>query len=77
MAKVDLTPLQAQLDLWSKYREMSGEDATINGFYAYSVKLMSSVEAWQMSLDEAQALVDVRESEFHAHGCRDEAPPAL
>ena len=59
-----LTPLQAQLDLWSKYREMFGEDATMNGFYAYSVKLMSSVETGKLSLEEAQALIDARESEI-------------
>ena len=59
-----LTPLQAQLDLWSKYREMFGEDATMNGFYAYSVKLMSSVEAGKLSLEDAQALIDARENEI-------------
>jgi hypothetical protein len=59
-----LSPLQAQLDLWSKYREMFGEDATMNGFYAYSVKLMSSVEAGKLSLEDAQALIDARESEI-------------
>jgi uncharacterized protein YceK len=59
-----LTPLQAQLDLWSKYRELFGEDPTMNGFYAYSVKLMSSVEAGKMSLEDAQALIDARESEI-------------
>ena len=60
----NLTPLQAQLDLWSKYREMFGEDATMNGFYAYSVKLMSSVEAGKLSLEDAQALIDARENEI-------------
>lgn len=59
-----LTSLQAQLDLWSEYREMFGEDATMNGFYAYSVKLMSSVEAGKLSLEDAQALIDARESEI-------------
>ena len=59
-----LTPLQAQLDLWSKYREMFGEDATMNGFFAYSVKLMSSVEAGKLSLEDAQALIDARENEI-------------
>lgn len=59
-----LTPLQAQLDLWSKYREMFGEDATMNGFYAYSVKLMSSVEAGKLSLEDAQARIDARENEI-------------
>jgi hypothetical protein len=59
-----LTPLQAQLDLWSKYREMFGEDPTMNGFYAYSVKLMSSVQAGKLSLEDAQALIDARESEI-------------
>ncbi|HEX4985839.1 MAG TPA: hypothetical protein VFV71_07170 [Burkholderiales bacterium] len=61
-----LTPLQAQLDLWSKYRELFGEDATMNGFYAYSVKLMSSVEAGKIPLDEAQAMIDAREREINA-----------
>lgn len=59
-----LTPLQAQLDLWSKYREMFGEDPTMNGFFAYSVKLMSSVEAGKLSLEDAQALIDARENEI-------------
>ena len=59
-----ISPSQAQLDLWSKYRELFGEDATMNGFYAYSVKLMSSVEAGKLSLDEAQVLVDAREHEI-------------
>ena len=59
-----LSPLQAQLDLWSKYREMFGEDAAMNGFYAYSVKLMSAVEAGKLPLSEAQALVDAREHEI-------------
>lgn len=59
-----LTPLQAQLDLWSKYREMFGEDPTMNGFFAYSVKLMSSVEAGKLSLADAQALIDARENEI-------------
>ena len=61
-----ISPLQAQLDLWSKYREMFGEDATMNGFYAYSVKLMSAVETGKLSLDEAQALIDAREHEISA-----------
>ena len=59
-----LSPLQAQIDLWSKYREMYGEDATMNGFYAYSVKLMSAVEAGRLPMDEAQALIDEREHEI-------------
>lgn len=59
-----LTPVQAQVDLWSKYRELFGEDATMNGFYAFSVKLMSSVEAGKLSLNEAQSLIDAREREI-------------
>jgi uncharacterized protein YceK len=59
-----LTPVQAQLDLWSKYRELFGEDATMNGFFAYSVKLMTSVEAGKLSLEDAQALIDARQSEI-------------
>ena len=59
-----LTALQAQLDLWSKYREMFGEDPTMNGFYASSVKLMSAVEAGKLSLNEAQAIIDEREHEI-------------
>lgn len=59
-----LTPVQAQVDLWSKYRELFGEDATMNGFYAFSVKLMSSVEAGKISLDDAQSIIDAREREI-------------
>lgn len=59
-----LSPLQAQLDLWSKYREMFGEDSTMNGFYAYSVKLMAAAEAGKIPLDEAQVLIDTREHEI-------------
>ena len=59
-----LTPVQAQVDLWSKYRELFGEDATMNGFYAFSVKLMGSVEAGKLSMGEAQALIDAREREI-------------
>ena len=59
-----LTALQAQLDLWSKYREMYGEDPVMNGFYAYSVKIMSVVDAGKMTLDEGQALVDARQDEI-------------
>jgi hypothetical protein len=61
-----LTALQAQLDLWSKYREMYGEDPVMNGFYAYSVKIMSAVDAGKMSLDDGQALVDARQHEISA-----------
>jgi hypothetical protein len=61
-----LTPLQAQLDLWSKYREVYGEDPVMNGFYAYSVQLMSAVDSGKMSLDEAQVLIDAREREITA-----------
>jgi hypothetical protein len=66
-----LSPLQAQLDLWSKYRELFGEDSTMNGFYAYSVKLMSAVEAGKISLDEAQTLIDVREHEISSRKIAD------
>ena len=59
-----ISALQAQLDLWSRYREMYGEDPVMNGFYAYSVKLMSAVDAGKMPLDEAQALIDAREREI-------------
>ena len=59
-----LTALQAQLDLWSKYREMYGEDPVMNGFYAYSVKIMSAVDAGKLTLDEGQALVDARQHEI-------------
>jgi hypothetical protein len=59
-----LTAAQAQLDLWSKYREMYGEDPVMNGFYAYSVKIMSAVDAGKMTLDEGQALVDARQQEI-------------
>ena len=59
-----LTALQAQLDLWSKYREMYGEDSVMNGFYVYSVKIMTAVDAGKMSLDDAQALVDARQHEI-------------
>jgi hypothetical protein len=61
-----LSALQAQLDLWTKYRQMFGEDPVMNGFYAYSVKLMSAVDAGKMSLEEAQVLVDAREREISA-----------
>ncbi|HVY08366.1 MAG TPA: hypothetical protein VHB46_20495 [Burkholderiales bacterium] len=61
-----ITPVQAQVDLWSKYRELFGEDPNMNGFYAYSVKLMSSVEQGKMPLNEAQALIDAREQEISA-----------
>jgi len=61
-----LTPMQAQLDLWTKYRELFGEDPAANGFYAYSVNLMSSVEKGALSLEEAQALIDAREREVSA-----------
>lgn len=66
-----LTPSQAQLDIWSKYRELFGEDATMNGFYAYSVKLMSSVEQGKIPLDEAQSLVDAREREIQVRKMAD------
>jgi hypothetical protein len=66
-----LSPLQAQLDLWSKYRELFGEDSTMNGFYAYSVKLMSAAEAGKIPMDEAQALIDAREHEISAHKIAD------
>ena len=59
-----ITPVQAQVDLWSKYRDLFGEDATMNGFYAFSVKLMGSVEAGKMTLQDAQALIDAREREI-------------
>lgn len=60
----NISPLQAQLDLWSKYREIFGEDATMNGFYSFSVKLMSAVEAGKIPLEEAQMLIDERENEI-------------
>ena len=59
-----LTASQAQLDLWSKYREMYGEDPVMNGFYAYSIKIMSAVDAGRISMNEGQALVDARQHEI-------------
>ena len=59
-----LTAAQAQLDLWSKYREMYGEDPVMNGFYAYSIKIMSAVDAGRISMNEGQALVDARQHEI-------------
>jgi hypothetical protein len=59
-----ITPVQAQVDLWSKYRELFGEDATMNGFYAFSVKLMGSVEAGKIAPEDAQAMIDAREREI-------------
>jgi hypothetical protein len=66
-----LTPVQAQVDLWTKHRELFGDDAATNGFYAYSVKLMSAVEEGKLPLDEAQALVDAREREVVARRVAD------
>lgn len=62
-----ITPVQAQLELWSKYRELYGEDPVINGYYAYSLKVLSAAAAGKLSQDEAQAIVDARESEVTAH----------
>ena len=62
-----LTALQAQSELWSTYREMFGEDTMMNGFYAYSVKLMAAVDSGKLSLDEAQTLIDAREHEISSH----------
>jgi hypothetical protein len=59
-----LTPVQAQLELWSKYREMYGEDATMNGYYAFSVRILSAAEAGKLSQGEAQAIIDAREPEI-------------
>ena len=59
-----ITPVQAQVDLWSKYRELFGEDPTMNGFYAFSVKILSAAEAGKLSQSEAQAIVDARAREI-------------
>src|SRR5579885_395458 len=56
-----ISPLQAQLELWSKYRELYGEDPTANGFYAFSVKILSAAEAGKLSQAEALAIVEERE----------------
>lgn len=66
-----LTPVQAQVDLWTRHRELFGDDPASNGFYAYSVKLMSAVEEGKLPLDEAQALVDAREREVVARRVAD------
>jgi hypothetical protein len=59
-----ISPVQAQLELWSKYRELYGEDATVNGYYAFSVKILSAAEAGKLSQGEAQAIIDAREPEI-------------
>ena len=48
----------------SKYRELFGEDPTMNGFYAFSVKILSAAEAGKLSQNEAQAIVDARAREI-------------
>ena len=62
-----ITLVQAQVDLWSKYREMFGEDPTMNGFYAFSVKIASAADSGNLSQDEARDMIDTRERELAEH----------
>lgn len=62
-----ITLVQAQVDLWSKYRELFGEDPTMNGFYAFSVKIASAADSGKLSQDDARNIIDTRERELSEH----------
>ena len=62
-----ITLVQAQVDLWSKYRETFGEDPTMNGFYAFSVKIASAADSGKLSQDDARNIIDTRERELGEH----------
>jgi hypothetical protein len=70
-----LTPLQAEDKLEARYRELYGQDPTMEGAFAYRRELYAQADLGNVSMPEAKALAKARldeviarrdaQSEFH------------
>lgn len=58
------TPVEAQEMLRVHHISMFGSDPLMDGFYAYSIRLLRGAEDGKLPMQEALTLVDAREQEI-------------
>ena len=62
----DLTPLQAEDKLETRYRELYGRDPTVEGLFAYRRELYAQAQDGNLPMDEAKVLAKARMDEVLA-----------